>query len=100
MVVFTSFITSLRSLHLCGRFGASDMTPIYVKASFETCANRDVKGLYAKAAKGGVKHFTGKDSSFEEPSEDDSDWIIPTDESSEAESIDTLYQRILPIIRP
>ena len=102
MIVFTSFITPLRSLRsdAASIVGASDMTPIYVKASFETCANRDVKGLYAKAAKGGVKHFTGKDSSFEEPSEDDSDWIIPTDESSEAESIDTLYQRILPIIRP
>ena len=102
MVVFTSFITPLRSLRsdAASIVGASDMTPIYVKASFETCANRDVKGLYAKAAKGGVKHFTGKDSCFEEPLEDDSDWIISTDESSEAESIDTLYQRILPIIRP
>lgn len=102
MIVFTSFITPLRSLRsdATSIVGASDMTPIYVKASFETCANRDVKGLYAMAAKGGVKHFTGKDSSFEEPSKNDPDWIISTDEQSEAESIDTLYQRILPIIRP
>ena len=50
MVVFTSFITPLRSLRsdAASIVGASDMTPIYVKASFETCANRDVKGLYAK----------------------------------------------------
>ena len=102
MVVFTSFITPLRSLRSDAAtiIGPADITPIYVKASFETCANRDVKGLYAKAAKGGVKHFTGKDSSFEEPIEGDSDWVISTDEQSETESMDTLQQKILPIIRP
>ena len=47
--------------------GHDDCTPVYIEASFETCAERDVKGLYAKAASGGVKNFTGKDSSFEMP---------------------------------
>lgn len=40
---------------------------VYVRASFEACAERDPKGLYQKAAGGGVANFTGKDSSFEEP---------------------------------
>ncbi len=44
---------------------------IYVRASFESCAARDPKGLYQKAAAGGVANFTGKDSSFEEPTTPD-----------------------------
>ncbi len=42
---------------------------IYVRAPFDVCAERDPKGLYRKAAAGGISHFTGRDSAFEEPSE-------------------------------
>lgn len=100
-VVLTSFITPLRSLRADAAkiVGPDDLTPVYVKASFETCAARDVKGLYAKAAEGGVQHFTGKDSSFEEPLEDDVDWTVSTDQQNEADSIAELYDRILPMIR-
>src|ERR1700736_6783018 len=31
----------------------------FVKASVEVCAERDVKGLYAKAFSGEIDHFTG-----------------------------------------
>ncbi len=40
---------------------------VYVKASFQICENRDVKGLYAKARNGEIKNFTGLDSPYEEP---------------------------------
>ena len=99
IVVFTSFITPKRDLRAaaCEIVGA-DFTPVYVQASFETCAKRDVKGLYAKAAAGGVKHFTGKDSSFEEPSAADNNWVISTDSQTEEESINQLLERIIPLI--
>lgn len=101
IVVFTSFITPKRELrHLANEIvGAGDMTPVYVNASFETCARRDVKGLYAKAASGGVKHFTGKDSSFEAPDPGDPDWGISTDQQSEADSLNELLEKVLPIIQ-
>lgn len=44
---------------------------VFIKASYETCAERDPKGLYAKVAAGEIKQFTGKDSGFEEPSNPD-----------------------------
>ena len=44
-----------------------DLFDVYVEASFATCEQRDVKGLYAKAARGEIEHFTGKDGSFESP---------------------------------
>ena len=40
---------------------------VYVKASVETCAERDVKGLYEKAFKGEIKEFTGVSDPYEPP---------------------------------
>jgi adenylyl-sulfate kinase len=40
---------------------------IYVKASVEECARRDVKGLYEKAFSGEIKEFTGVSDPYEEP---------------------------------
>jgi adenylylsulfate kinase len=48
-----------------------DLFEVYVKASYEACEQRDVKGLYAKAARGEIAHFTGKDGSFEPPQDPD-----------------------------
>jgi adenylyl-sulfate kinase len=41
---------------------------VFIKASVEECAKRDVKGLYEKAFKGEIKGFTGVDDPYEEPS--------------------------------
>lgn len=102
IVVLTSFITPLRSLRADAAriVGEADCTPVYVKASFETCAERDVKGLYAKAAAGGVSQFTGKDSAFEEPEAGASDWVVATDAAAEEACVDELLGRILPVVRP
>lgn len=48
---------------LCG----DDFFEVYVKADFQTCAQRDPKGLYQKAAHGQIENFTGQQSAFEEP---------------------------------
>jgi adenylyl-sulfate kinase len=41
---------------------------VYVKASVDECARRDVKGLYEKAFKGEIQEFTGVSDPYEEPS--------------------------------
>jgi adenylyl-sulfate kinase len=41
---------------------------VFVKASVDECARRDVKGLYEKAFKGEIKEFTGVSDPYEEPS--------------------------------
>ena len=63
---------------------------IYIKADFETCQQRDVKGLYAKQAKGEIKNFTGAGSGFVEPKKPD--LIIDTDVLSEEESLQKLIE--------
>src|SRR5215217_8350563 len=40
---------------------------VYVEASVDTCAERDVKGLYAKAFSGEIKEFTGVSDPYEAP---------------------------------
>ncbi len=41
---------------------------VFVDTSVEECANRDVKGLYAKAFSGEIKEFTGVSDPYEPPS--------------------------------
>jgi len=43
----------------------------YVEASVETCAERDPKGLYAKARAGELPGFTGIDDPYEVPERPD-----------------------------
>ena len=66
---------------------------IYIKASFDTCKQRDVKGLYAKQAAGEIKHFSGAESSFEEPH--NAELTIDTESQSIEQSLDTLYSYYL-----
>ncbi|RLG84552.1 MAG: adenylyl-sulfate kinase [Thermoprotei archaeon] len=40
---------------------------VYTKCSLETCIKRDPKGLYKKALRGEIKHFTGISDPYEEP---------------------------------
>lgn len=99
-IVLTSFICPKQAYRNQAKalIGADDFTAIYAQASFEACAKRDVKGLYQKANSGTVKNFTGLDSSFEPPEATAQDWIINTELSSEAESVDSLVTKILPIV--
>ena len=73
VIVFISAITprgELRDLAR-GLIGEQNLFEVHVKASYEACEQRDVKGLYAKAARGEIEHFTGKDGSFEPPANPD-----------------------------
>jgi adenylylsulfate kinase len=68
IIVLVSVITPLRRHRAAAReIIGPDFHEICVKADFETCAERDPKGLYAKAKEGKIGQFTGKDSEFEEP---------------------------------
>jgi adenylylsulfate kinase len=57
---------------------------VFVRASVEECARRDVKGLYEKAFKGEIKGFTGVDDPYEEP--DDAELVIDTEVHEPEES--------------
>ena len=85
VITLISVITPLKKFRQLAReIIGSDFHEIYIKADYETCAQRDPKGLYAKVAEGKVANFTGKDSGFEEP--DQAELILNTQTLSPEES--------------
>jgi adenylylsulfate kinase len=76
---------------------------VFVKASVEVCAERDVKGLYEKAFKGEIKEFTGVSDPYEEP--EHAEITVETEqqepEESAAQIIAYLEQRaLIPLAAP
>ncbi len=96
IITLNSFITPTEELRKMARdiIGKDSLIEVYVKASFETCKQRDVKGLYAKMEKGLVPNFTGKDSGFEEPAV--TDLVIDTEAESVEESLKSLVDFVSP----
>lgn len=98
VIVFVSAITPRGELRDLARgiVGEENLFEIFVSASYEACAKRDVKGLYAKAERGEIEHFTGKDGSFEPPQSPDLtlDTESLTIEEAALELIEALQSRI------
>jgi len=61
---------------------------VFVKASVDTCAERDVKGLYAKAFSGEIKEFTGVSDPYEEP--ENPEFVCDTENETPEESAEKL----------
>ena len=66
---------------------------VFVDAPIETCMERDVKGLYAKAAAGEIPHFTGVSDPYEPP--ENPELHLRTDE----ETPDTSVASVLHYLR-
>ncbi|HSP41378.1 MAG TPA: adenylyl-sulfate kinase [Luteolibacter sp.] len=97
IITFVSAITPRGELRDLARgILGEDLFEVYVKASYETCEQRDVKGLYAKAARGEIQHFTGKDGSFEPPH--NADLVLDTEtttiEDAAFELLEAIRERI------
>ena len=66
--VITAAISPYREIRSEARELMGDrFIEVYVKASVEVCAERDVKGLYKKAFAGEIKEFTGVSDPYEAP---------------------------------
>ena len=93
VITIVSVITPRRELRaLAERVIGPDFHEVYVRAAFETCAERDPKGLYAKARDGAIKQFTGKDSGFEEP--ENGCLILDTETASAEECASHLLEHL------
>lgn len=69
IVTINCFVSPTRDIRELAKhiIGDDDFYEVYVNASFDECANRDVKGLYKKALAGEIRNFTGLDAPFEVP---------------------------------
>ncbi len=77
--------------------GKEDFIEIFINTPIEVCEKRDVKGLYKKARAGQIKGFTGIDSPYESPVNPDIE--VLTEDQKIQESVDSIYNFILPIIK-
>ena len=97
VITFVSAITPRGELRDLARgLLGNDLFEVYIKASYEACEQRDVKGLYAKAARGEIAHFTGKDGSFEPPQNPDLvlDTETTTIEDAAVELLEAIREKI------
>ena len=65
---------------------------VFVRASVEECARRDVKGLYEKAFAGEIKGFTGVDDPYEEP--EHAEIVIDTEGAAPEESAQAVIAKL------
>lgn len=69
--------------------GAGAFLLVHVATPLEVCEARDRKGLYARARRGEVPHFTGVSDPYEAP--DDADVVVDTS----VEDLDVSVGRVL-----
>jgi adenylylsulfate kinase len=99
IVTICSFVSPTKEIRSMAKeiIGKEDFFEVYVQASFEECAKRDVKGLYRKAINGEIKNFTGLDAPFE-PSENPF-IVVDTENYSEEDSLNKLFMAVSPKVR-
>ena len=69
LIVITSFISPFSAERRLARnlLEPGEFIEVFVDVPLEVAESRDVKGLYAKARRGQLPHFTGIDSPYEAP---------------------------------
>ncbi|MYL05987.1 MAG: adenylyl-sulfate kinase, partial [Gemmatimonadales bacterium] len=94
LVVIVAFISPFRSERDYARslFAPGDFVEVFVDASLEACAERDPKGLYARALRGEIRNFTGVDSPYERP--DHPDLRLDTERLSPEECVGRLLEEL------
>jgi adenylyl-sulfate kinase len=69
--VLASFISPYAATRDYVRGETTNFIEVFVDAPLEVCAERDVKGMYAKAFAGEIKNFTGVSDPYEAPANPD-----------------------------
>ncbi|MGV8930890.1 MAG: adenylyl-sulfate kinase [Luteimonas sp.] len=95
LVVLVSFISPFRAERAAARalFDAGEFIEVFVDTSLAEAERRDVKGLYAKARRGELPHFTGIDSPYEAP--EHADLVLDTLAESPARLAERVIAQLL-----
>ena len=90
LIVLTSFISPFRSERDMARslFEEGQFIEVFVNLPLDLAEKRDPKGLYAKARRGELPHFTGIDAPYEDPL--NPELVLETGKTSIEECIETL----------
>ncbi|WP_244825718.1 adenylyl-sulfate kinase [Carboxylicivirga linearis] len=99
VITINAFISPTNDVRAMAReiIGTDDFIEIFVDASFETCTERDPKGLYKKALAGEIKNFTGLDAPFDRP--DNPELVVDTNKLSIEEGVELAYEYVRAAVR-
>jgi adenylylsulfate kinase len=86
VIAIVAAISPYREARDTARAVIGDFAEIYVKAPLQVCADRDTKGLYAKAMSGELKEFTGVSDPYEEPL--NAELVLDTEHGSPEDNAD------------
>jgi adenylyl-sulfate kinase len=86
VAVMVAAISPYREARDKVRIGVEAFVEVHVAAPVSICAERDVKGLYAKALAGEIKNFTGVSDPYEAPLEPEI--ALHTERETVRESVD------------
>ena len=92
IIVLCAFISPYREERRYARRETVRFVEVYVKCPLEICEERDVKGLYLKARRGEIKHFTGIDDPYEEP--EHPEITVETDNLSVEEEVEVIINHL------
>jgi len=82
--------TRRKARELVEEFGP--FVEVYVEASVEECARRDVKGLYERAFAGEIKEFTGVSDPYEAPASPE--LVLHTEEQTPEQSAQLVLDKL------
>jgi adenylyl-sulfate kinase len=93
VVVIVAAISPYRESRERAREEIQPFVEVWCKASVESCAARDYKGLYEKAMRGEITNLTGVNDPYEEP--EDADLVLATD----SETAEQSAERVMNLLR-
>jgi adenylylsulfate kinase len=95
VIALTAFISPFRADRdrVRGLVAPEDFIEIYCRCPLDTCEQRDVKGLYAKARQGLIPNFTGISSPYEAP--ENPELVVDTGTQPLADSV----EQVLTLLR-
>jgi bifunctional enzyme CysN/CysC len=95
LIVMVSFISPFRAERRMARelLQPGEFIEIFVDTPLAVAEQRDVKGLYKKARRGELKHFTGIDSPYEAPEQPDIS--VNTSVMTAREAADTIVRYLV-----
>ncbi len=93
VVVLCSFVSPYRDVRAeIRRIVEEEGIPfieVYVRCSLEECIRRDPKGLYRRALRGEIQHFTGISDPYEEPT--NPEIVVDTERDSVETNVEKVY---------
>jgi len=92
VIVLCAFISPYQNERRYARQGIGRFIEVFVKCPLEVCEDRDVKGLYTKARRGEIKHFTGIDDPYEEP--ENPEVTVDTSRLTVGEEVETIIKHL------